>query len=76
MNCCFDYVSLQILLSTLVAVCSCARLDNNYLPPPGAATAGGGPGLTAPALGGRPSGGGTGPAAGFGGRPGGAGGRQ
>lgn len=56
-----------------MAVCSCARLDNNYLPPPGAASSGGGPGLTAPAPGGRPAGG-HGGAGGFGGRPGGAGG--
>ncbi|XP_053692231.1 pupal cuticle protein 36a-like [Sabethes cyaneus] len=66
----------QIIFATLVAFCSCARLENNYLPPPGAASAGGGPGLAAPAPGGfgsRPSGGhggGAGGAGGFGGRPG------
>ncbi|XP_055542668.1 uncharacterized protein LOC129728265 [Wyeomyia smithii] len=67
-----------IVFATLVAACSCARLDNNYLPPPSAASAGGGPGLTAPAPGGfgaRPSGGpgGGAGAGGFGGHGGGAG---
>lgn len=59
-----------------MAVCSCARLENNYLPPPGAASAGGGPGLATPGYGGRPSGnsggnGGGNGAGGYGGNGGG-----
>lgn len=55
-----------------MTVCACARLDNTYLPPPGASQSGGGPGLAAPGFGAnRPHGGGGAP----GGRPGAPGGR-
>ncbi|GAB0093175.1 pupal cuticle protein 20-like [Sergentomyia squamirostris] len=49
-----------------MTVCACARLDNTYLPPPGAAHSGGGPGLAAPSFG-RPSGGAPAPSRGGGG---------
>lgn len=52
----------------MIAVASCARLENNYLPPPGASGAGGGPGLATPGYGGRPTGNGGG-AGGYGGAP-------
>lgn len=52
----------------MIGVCSAARLENNYLPPPGAAGAGGGPGLATPGFGGggRPAGGAAGPSGGGG----------
>ncbi|XP_055701784.1 pupal cuticle protein 36a-like [Phlebotomus papatasi] len=60
------------IFATLMTVCACARLDNTYLPPPGASQSGGGPGLAAPGFGSnRPHGGGGAP----GGRPGAPGGR-
>lgn len=52
----------------VVSACYAARLDNTYLPPSGAGSAGGGPGLATP-FGGRPGGagpGGAGGAPGFG----------
>lgn len=61
----------QIVIACLIAVSSAARLENNYLPPPGASGAGGGPGLAAPGFGGRPAGGAGGPS-GAGGNYGGA----
>lgn len=42
---------LQIIVASFIAACSCARLDSNYLPPPSAPGAGGGPGLAAPGFG-------------------------
>lgn len=42
----FQFVVLS--LATLGTFCSCAQLNNNYLPPVGAGQAGGGPGLKAP----------------------------
>lgn len=60
----------QFVVASLIALASCARLDNNYLPPPGASGAGGGPGLSTPGFGGRPGG------AGGPGGPGGHGGNQ
>lgn len=71
-------VSVQFLIVGLIAVSSAARLENNYLPPPGASGAGGGPGLATPGFGGgRPGGPSAGPSGGgnFGGSaPGGGGG--
>ncbi|XP_055687234.1 pupal cuticle protein 36-like [Lutzomyia longipalpis] len=67
------------IFATLMTVCACARLDNTYLPPPGAAHSGGGPGLTAPSFagsrpgagapGGRPGGSAPRPGGGYGGAP-------
>lgn len=39
---------LQIILATIFAVCSCAKLDNTYLPPPDASNSGGNFGLAPP----------------------------
>lgn len=46
---------LQLMIAALIGVCAAARLENTYLPPAGAAGAGGGAGLGAPAFG-RPGG--------------------
>lgn len=46
---------LQIILALFVGVCLAARLENTYLPPAGAAGAGGGAGLGTPSFG-RPGG--------------------
>ena len=71
---CFQFVVLS--LATLGTFCSCAQLNNNYLPPVGAGQAGGGPGLKAPNApggggggGGRGGGGGNNALGGTGGRP-------
>lgn len=40
--------SFQIIFVTLFAVCSCAKLDNTYLPPPDAQNSGGNFGLAPP----------------------------
>lgn len=44
----FYYYSFQIIFVTLFAVCSCAKLDNTYLPPPDAQNSGGNFGLAPP----------------------------
>lgn len=61
----FKFVVLSF--ATLGSFCSCAQLNNNYLPPVGAGQAGGGPGLKAPNA---PGGGGGGGGGGAGARPG------
>lgn len=71
----------QFVVAALISACFAAKLDNTYLPPAGAGTSGGGPGLATPFGGGAPGsqggfgGGAPGGQGGFGGgTPGGQGG--
>ncbi|CAH2007986.1 unnamed protein product [Acanthoscelides obtectus] len=59
-----------LVTAALIGLSSAARLDSTYLPPGGAKTAGGGPGLKAPFAGGGGGGGGAGFGPGPGRRPG------